>query len=186
MTAALLTVLQSSAPRIASGAGDIRDIRGALVGPASTPWLQWTGLALGSVLLLAAIAWLLRRKGKREPSPFERAKTRIADAQASVGRLSSATLAASLFEAVRDHIAARWQLEAKHLTADELMSALTQRDEHRDLLRAYRPQLEELLGVCEHTKFSGAAPSRDLMVRLCASAREIVEGIERERHGGTA
>jgi hypothetical protein len=144
------------------------------------PPVLWPWIA-GGVLLLALLAWLLRRRLRRRPTALHLGKGALADAQRDFARIDELSLleagergryVALHIDVLRDYLAARIPEAARSLTSTELLAALNA-DAPVPL-----PRLVPVLAAADLIKYADR-PVTDARAReLASETRGIVEATE--------
>jgi hypothetical protein len=162
--------------RIAMAAGeaseDIRDIRGPkLILPG---WL--VAAAIGGVLLIALLGFLLwrrlRRRRARVLLPFEVALARLEEIRPMMEPARAREFSIAVSDIVRTYIERRFAVTATHQTTEEFLHDLLESPESA-LLR-HRGLLSEFLHQCDLVKFAGLSLTLQNMESLHLAARSFV------------
>lgn len=159
---------------LASEAEDIRDIRGLVEIPSGWAWLA---IVLGAVLMLLALAGLVRWMRRERPGPPPPTADAVAYAALDRAREwmtpdQAERFGTAVSSAVRQYIEARFDRSAPRRTTEEFLRDLT-REPAADLAR-HVPMLEDLLQRMDLVKFAREPLDAPQMEGLLDSARDFV------------
>jgi len=159
-----------TAPQAA--AEDIHDIRGPI--PIPAPWL-WAGWIAGGLAAAGAgygaWRWLRSRSG-RGLTPFELALARLDAARALMQPGHAEAFSNEVSETVREYIEWRFETRAAHLTTEEFLRELLDRQDGP--LAAHREPVGEFLCICDLAKFARWSLLNADMEAMLESARSFV------------
>jgi hypothetical protein len=148
---------------------DIRDIHD-IIGW-SRPWL-FAVFAGGAALLLAAVAWLVRRLRRRRPrTPAELALAALDEARARSGSEPPDRFAFAVSAALRQYIEDRFALKAPTRTTEEFLHELATPG---SALAAHRDDLGDFLAHCDRVKFGAFGLSHPQIEALHERGRRFV------------
>jgi hypothetical protein len=159
-------------------AEDIRDIRGPIAAPASSPWWPYLAIAVAALALAFAVRTYARRR--RPPQPPDRAALdAIADARTRL-RGDPHRFSIQVSEAVRTYVEAAFDVHAPRRTTEELLAELMT---DPSPVAAHRRELREFLETVDRAKYARDALSYVEMVRMLESAEAFVRATAAMRGG---
>jgi hypothetical protein len=157
---------------------DIHDIRG----PVSLPgeWL-WLWVALGAIVLLAVIFWMLRLFMNRKQVPVEPLKPVWERALEAIAKIEHAGYIqkglikeyySELSGVVRWYIEERLDVRAPEMTTEEFIYAVRYSDKLTDAQQGF---LRDFLNASDMVKFAKFVPTPEEMFRAVRLARIFVQ-----------
>jgi hypothetical protein len=151
---------------------DIHDIRGPIPIPAPWLWAIWIagGLAAAGVGY-GAWRWL-RGRSERELTPFELALARLEAARALMQPGQAEAFSNEVSETMREYIEWRFETRAAHLTTEEFLRKLLDRQEGP--LAVHRESVGEFLSICDLAKFARWSLLNADMEAMHESARSFI------------
>lgn len=163
----------------------LRDIRPPLLLPEPPDYLLITVVAVGGMVILGLLIWLLKYRKKKVDVPgyHETALAELVALRKLMTREEAPRYATKVADVLRTYIEQRFQIPSSRQTTREFFQALDNDSIDTAMLVAqHTERLKECLTQCDMAKFAKSIPNEQSMEQMETAVRQF---IETTAHDGT-
>ena len=163
-----------------------RDVKGVVELPRERTWVwaEWTGMAVGGLVVVALVVMLWRRSRgaarvvvlRPHEWAFQQLRALVAEKLVEAGRIREFYY--RLSEITRTYIELRFGLMAPERTTEEFLTSLRTSDA---LSAQHKAALADFLAACDMVKYALYEPGDEEIERVFDTARDFIEQTETGR-----